>query len=211
MASQRSAGARAYPNSGAAPSGKVIVAHGMKRVAVFGNAGGGKSTLARRLAELTGLPLHVVDMMQWSAGGVPIPHERFLRAHADILDRDEWIIDGYGTEATAWERFAAADTLIHIDLPLIVHHWFVTKRLIKGLFADPLGWPEGSPLWSSSLESYRVLWPCHRYLTPKYRQLVAEAVGTKQIYRLRSPARIRSFLQNLDEQQSDARQDMGRP
>ena len=25
----------------------------MKRVAVFGNAGGGKSTLARRLAELT--------------------------------------------------------------------------------------------------------------------------------------------------------------
>ena len=29
----------------------------MRRVAVFGNAGGGKSTLARRLAALTGLPL----------------------------------------------------------------------------------------------------------------------------------------------------------
>ena len=41
----------------------------MKRVAVFGNAGGGKSTLARRLAELTGLPLYVVDLMQFRAGG----------------------------------------------------------------------------------------------------------------------------------------------
>lgn len=29
----------------------------MNRVAVFGNAGGGKSTLARKLSELTGLPL----------------------------------------------------------------------------------------------------------------------------------------------------------
>jgi adenylate kinase family enzyme len=37
----------------------------MRRVAIFGNAGGGKSTLARRLAELTKLPLYVVDMMQF--------------------------------------------------------------------------------------------------------------------------------------------------
>ena len=37
----------------------------MRKVAVFGNAGGGKSTLGRRLAELTGLPLYVVDMMQF--------------------------------------------------------------------------------------------------------------------------------------------------
>ena len=39
----------------------------MKRVAVFGNAGGGKSTLARKLAELTQLPLYVVDMFLRSA------------------------------------------------------------------------------------------------------------------------------------------------
>ena len=40
----------------------------MNRVAVFGNAGGGKSALAERLAELTGLPLYVVDMMQFRPG-----------------------------------------------------------------------------------------------------------------------------------------------
>ena len=38
----------------------------MKRVAVFGNAGGGKSTLARHLADMTGLPLYVIDLMQFS-------------------------------------------------------------------------------------------------------------------------------------------------
>jgi adenylate kinase family enzyme len=30
----------------------------VKKVAVFGNAGGGKSTLAKKLAELTHIPLY---------------------------------------------------------------------------------------------------------------------------------------------------------
>ena len=41
----------------------------MKRVAVFGNTGGGKSTLARTLAALTGLPLYPLDLVQWRVGG----------------------------------------------------------------------------------------------------------------------------------------------
>ena len=41
----------------------------MKKVAVFGNAGGGKSTLSKRLAELTGLPLVVLDLIQYKPGG----------------------------------------------------------------------------------------------------------------------------------------------
>jgi hypothetical protein len=117
----------------------------MKRVAVFGNAGGGKSTLAQRLAELTGLPLYVVDMMQFRPGGVKVPQQECLQAHADLLRRDEWIIDGFGSAALAWERFAAADTLIYVDLPLFTHHRWVTKRLIKGLFANPPGWPDKQP------------------------------------------------------------------
>ena len=163
-------------------------------MAVFGNAGGGKSTLARRLAKLTGLPLYVVDMMQFAAGGSKVPHEQFLQAHANVLRRDEWIIDGFGSEATAWERFAAADTLIYLDLPLRIHYGWVTKRLIKGLFANPKGWPENSPLWSSTFSSYRVIPLCHRSLTPKYRQLVAQAAASKEVHHLRSVGDIRSLL-----------------
>jgi adenylate kinase family enzyme len=169
----------------------------MKRVAVFGNAGGGKSRLARRLAELTGLPLCVVDMMQYRAGGARVPQEEFLKAHADLLRRDKWIIDGFGNVEIAWERFAVADTLIYIDLSLITHHLWVTKRLIKGLFADPPGWPKNSPLWSSSLQSYRVLWLCHRHLTPKYRQLIAEGAAAKRVHHLRSRAQLNAFLESV--------------
>jgi adenylate kinase family enzyme len=170
----------------------------MKRVAVFGNAGGGKSTLARRLAALTGLPLYVLDMIQFRAGSdkVPhkVPHDEYLQAHAELLRRDEWIIDGFGCVASAWERFARADTLVYVDLPLGTHYWWVTKRLIKGLFAAPPGWPENSPLWQSTMSSYKVVGGCHRGLTPRYRQLVADAAASRRVHHLTSPAGITAFL-----------------
>lgn len=176
----------------------------MKRVAVFGNAGGGKSTLARRLADVTGLPLYVLDMMQFSAGGDAVPHERYLQAHAELLRQDEWIIDGYGGIAPAWERFAEADTLVYVDLPLVTHGWRVTKRFVKGLFADPPGWPQNSPLWSSTMSSYRVLWPCHRHLTPKYRQLVADLAASKRVHHLKSPAEMTAFLDAIKREVASA-------
>jgi adenylate kinase family enzyme len=173
------------------------MAHRMKRVAVFGNAGGGKSTLARRLAELTRLPLYPLDKVQFRDGGGAVTHEEYLQAHADLLGRQEWIIDGYGTTTTAWERFAKADTLVYVDLSLITHHWFVTKRLVKGLWVTPEGWPANSPIWSSSVNSYKVLWLCHRRLTPRYRQLVAEMAASKRVYHLRSPAEMTGFLKAI--------------
>jgi adenylate kinase family enzyme len=170
----------------------------MKKVAVLGNAAGGKSTLARRLAELTRLPVYPLDTIQYMRGGGKVAHEVYLEAHAELLTRDEWIIDGFGCVTSAWERFAAADTLIYIDLPLRTHYQWVTKRLVQGLFSNPEGWPEDSPIWSSTLESYRVVGRCHRLLTPRYRKLVADAAATKRVHHLRSPAEMSAFLAAIE-------------
>jgi adenylate kinase family enzyme len=167
----------------------------MKRVAVFGNAGAGKSTLSRGLAEITGLPLYVIDKMQFKEGGDPVPQEEFLAAHAKLIRDHEWIVDGFGSMALAWERFERADTLVHIDLPVTTHYWWVTKRFIKGLFKDPPGWPKGSPLWSSTLQSYRVIGLCNRNLTPKYRQLAAGMASSKRVHALKSSTEIAAFVE----------------
>jgi adenylate kinase family enzyme len=169
----------------------------MKKVAVFGNAGGGKSTLARRLSAMTGLPLHALDTLQFRAGGAKVPPEEYAQAHADILRRSEWIIDGYGCPATLWERLSAADTLVYLDLPLLRHYGWVTKRLVKGLFVNPEGWPDNSPIWRGSLQSYQVVWRCHRDLTPRYRAYIAQVADSKQVHHLKSRAEIAAFLRAL--------------
>ena len=172
----------------------------MKRLAVFGNAGGGKSTLAKQLAGLTVLPLHPIDSIKYKPGGEEIPHDEYLEIHAGLLRNERWIIDGFGCVASAWARFAAADTLVYVDLPLIIHYLWVTKRFIKGMVVNPEGWPANSPMWRGTLAGYRVIPLCHRDMTPRYRQLVGEAASAKRVHHLRSPRQMRTFLEAIKQE-----------
>jgi adenylate kinase family enzyme len=169
----------------------------VNKVAVFGNTGGGKSTLAKKLSGLTQIPLYPLDLIQYRTGGGKVPHHEYLEAHSELLQRDAWIIDGYGCPKSTWERLAAADTLVYVDLSLFRHFLWVTKRFLKSLLVRPEGWPEGSPMVSSTIDSYRVLWLCHRHLTPKYREFVSAARPPKRVYHLKSPAEMERFLNGV--------------
>src|SRR5262245_21454831 len=87
---------------------------------------------------------------------------------------------------------------IRVDLPLSIHYMWVTKRLLNGLIVNPEGWPENSPMWSSTIAG--VIPRCHRHLTPKYRQLVDEAAAAKRVHHLRSPRQMRAFLDAIKQE-----------
>ena len=169
----------------------------MKKVAIFGNTGGGKSTLSRRLSEITQLPLYILDKIQFKPGGIEVPYEEYKCSHEEIMAKDEWVIDGFGCLETLWLRLEKADTLVYIDLPLYVHFWWVTKRFVTGFFDPPKGWPDNAPIWKSSMKSYSVLWLCHRRLTPKYRDYVVQAQESKKVYHLQSTQEIKQFFDSI--------------
>jgi hypothetical protein len=53
------------------------------------------------LAGLTQLPLYPIDLIQFRRDGGKVAHEDYLKAHADLIRRDEWIIDGFGCVTSA--------------------------------------------------------------------------------------------------------------
>ena len=173
----------------------------MKKIAVFGNTGGGKSTVSRQLAELTGVPLYVLDKIQFLTGGVPIPEAEFKTKHQALLEKDTWLIDGFGSIETLWPRLNAADCLVYIDLPLPVHFWWVTKRLFQSFFKTPAGWPDQSPIWRSSITSYKTLWLCHKHLTPRYRDYVDQAQKDRTVFHLRSVQELPAFYERIQSAQ----------
>jgi len=69
---------------------------GMKWVAIVGNAGGGKSTLGRRLAEQYGLPFFSVDQIQWLPGWVQADEGVVTRKLDEVATTERWIVDGWG-------------------------------------------------------------------------------------------------------------------
>ena len=91
----------------------------MKKVIVIGCPGSGKSTVSRTLHNKTGIPLYHLDMMYWNADKTTVEKSVFLERLSDVLEKDEWIIDGnYGS--TMELRMAACDTVIFLDYLLDV-------------------------------------------------------------------------------------------
>lgn len=109
----------------------------MRKIAVFGKPGSGKSMLSKTLASAIGIPLHQLDSLVYQSNGEQVERRLFDEAHEKILASDSWIIDGFGPLASFNQRLEAADTLIYVDLPYLTSYWFVTKRLLKGLFVKP--------------------------------------------------------------------------
>ena len=66
----------------------------MQRIAVIGNAGGGKSGLCRKLGRALDIPLFPIDKIQWEPGWVAAPYDEIKAKHDRILAQEKWILDG---------------------------------------------------------------------------------------------------------------------
>ena len=100
----------------------------MRRIAVIGNGGGGKSTLSRTLGERLGIPMHEVDPVQFRPDWSRAPLAEVERVLDGWLANDAWIIDGFGPWPAIERRLAAADTIVWVDFPLRTHLWWTARR-----------------------------------------------------------------------------------
>ncbi len=91
----------------------------MKKIIVIGCPGSGKSTVSRALHNKPGIPLYHLDMMYWNEDKTTVEKSVFLERLSDVLEKDEWIIDG-NYASTMELRMAACDTVIFLDYPLDV-------------------------------------------------------------------------------------------
>ena len=91
----------------------------MEKVIVIGCPGAGKSTFARKLATVTGLPLFYLDMIWHRADRTTVSREEFDDALYAIMGGSSWILDG-NYMRTLPDRLRFADTVFFFDLPVDV-------------------------------------------------------------------------------------------
>src|SRR4028119_1383871 len=99
----------------------------MKKVLVIGSGGAGKSTFARRLGEILRREVIHLDALYWHAGWIETPKPEWAERVAELVKRDEWIMDG-NYSGTFDIRIKACDTLIFLDMPRLVCLRRVVKR-----------------------------------------------------------------------------------
>lgn len=139
----------------------------MQRVLVMGSSGSGKSTFARGLANLTGLPFVSLDALYWQPGWQPAEPDVFGPRVAEAADAPRWVMDGNYVSSGAGElRRQRADTVIWFDLPRYVCMTGIMKRVI-GSYGQVR--PEMAPGCPEriDLEFIRYVWTYRHQQRPK--------------------------------------------
>jgi adenylate kinase family enzyme len=159
----------------------------MQRVVVIGNSGGGKSTLARKIAARRGLPHIEIDSFMWQPDWTLAPADVYAAEHARLIAGDRWVIDGLGWRDSIAARLARATDIVLIDLPLWVHFWRAAERQIAwaaGRLEHP---PAGVAEMPPTEALFRNIWDVDRDWMPEIRQLAAaEEARGKRLFRLMS-------------------------
>lgn len=151
----------------------------MQRIVILGRGGAGKSTVARRLGELVGLPVIELDKHFWQPGLVPLPREKWMEAQRKLASRSRWIMDGdLGPYDVLTVRLSTADTVLLLDFPLWLCLWRALRR--------------GKENWD--FWWWLIAWGWLEQ--PKIRGMLAEHPNAR-LYVLRSQKQLDQFLSNL--------------
>lgn len=167
----------------------------MKRIVVIGNAGGGKSTLARDLSAFQKIPYYAVDNIQWQPGWLRTPSAQFNIIHEEIISKPRWIIDGFGDWSSIEKRIHVADTIIYIDLHIAIHYWWATKRQFKCLLYECYDGPKGCPMPPVTFKLFKMMWKIHTRDRAKILNIIKLYISQKEIFHIKSPKALKKFMQ----------------
>jgi adenylate kinase family enzyme len=170
----------------------------MARVVIIGNAGAGKSTLARRIAARRGLRHVEIDRFLWQPGWVPAPEATYRRLHDGAIAGEAWVIDGLGMLASVPARMARATEVILVDMPLWMHFWLAAERQLAWSHSKLEHAPGGIVDMPPTRALFETIWEVDRTWMPQVRRLCAEAEarGTS-VLRLSSVDELSRFTDTI--------------
>jgi adenylate kinase family enzyme len=139
----------------------------MQRVMVMGSSGSGKSTFARRLSGLTGIPSVSIDALFWKPGWIESDVNEFGRRMTEAAQQPRWIMDGNYIGSGAGElRRQLSDTIVWFDLPRSACMFGIIKRIAGSYGTVRPEMAEGCPE-KIDLEFFRYVWTYRQQQRPK--------------------------------------------
>lgn len=166
------------------------------RTVVVGTSGVGKSTTARRLAALHGVPHVEMDALHWEPGWREAAPEVLRDRVAAAVAGDAWVVDGnYLTVSDlVWPR---ATRVVWLDLPYhVVLVRVVLRTFRRGLSREVLWNGNREPLWRNLATRESIIWwavtTFHRRRETYSR--LRDTPGSPPFVHLRTAREVEAFL-----------------
>jgi adenylate kinase family enzyme len=169
----------------------------MQRIAIVGTTGSGKTTLARRTAELLGVPHVELDAINWRENWTEAPREEMTARVAEIVKSDGWVIEGgYSfVREMIWSR---ADTVIWLDYPFPVVFGRLFRRTMRRNITRERLWAGNQESMTRTLSRDSILVWCIRTHWRRHRQFTELVVRPEyahlNVHRFRHPSEADAFI-----------------
>ncbi|MCX5277762.1 MULTISPECIES: topology modulation protein [Streptomyces] len=102
----------------------------MKKVAIVGCGGSGKSHVARQLGAILGAPVTHLDAVFYDDAWNALDQEKFTTLQRDLVAAPKWVIDG-NYNSTLQTRLEACDTVVLMDVSTVAALWGIFSRQIR--------------------------------------------------------------------------------
>lgn len=162
----------------------------MFKVIVIGSPGAGKSTFARKLRDMTGLPLYYLDMLWHRPDQTNISKEAFDTRLGEMLKTDKWIIDGNYLR-TLEMRLRECDTVFLMDYPLEVCILGAQSRI--GKKREDLPWVESE--FDEEFKQWIIDFPKNQL--PRTYELLSQYRESSNIIIFRSRKEAEEYLEGM--------------
>jgi adenylate kinase family enzyme len=103
----------------------------VKRIAVIGAGGAGKTRLARTLGHRLDLPVIHLDAHYYGPAWQPSLPADWTARQRQLAAGERWVLDGNYASTLAL-RLQRADTIVFLDLPPLLCAWQVLRRWALG-------------------------------------------------------------------------------
>jgi adenylate kinase family enzyme len=165
----------------------------VRRIAVIGCGGSGKTTVARELAQRFGLPVVHADFLVFRDGETPRPEAEWQAELAAIVDAEVWVIDAMKL-STLEHRVCRADLVVFLDLPRrsCLAGLLVRRLRYRGAVDRELGVAD-----RISLDFLRWIWRFRRDARPRILRALQGRPPRTRLVVLRSRRDVGRFLADL--------------
>lgn len=168
---------------------------GMNRIAIIGCSGGGKSSLARRLAAKTGLPVVHLDVLFWRPGWTESDDDSFRARLTQSLEGGRWICDGNFSRVGDL-HFAGAELIVWVDQARGLCLRRALWRAIRergGTRADMAPGCEEK----IDFQFLRYIWDWNRDTRPRIEAAIAQHAPATPMVRLTTDVEIARWLESV--------------
>lgn len=149
----------------------------MAKIFITGNAGSGKSTLGKRLANDLGLQVHGLDKIVWQEGWRKTPREERRKLIKKLISKPSWVIEGVDDDI-----LRAADTIIFLDIPRRICFYQAAKRNWRYLFSSRPDAPPNCPEIQIIPTLIKIIWLFPSRVRPQIMKFNAKSADRKFIH-----------------------------